>query len=97
MCKEVEKVLEKNTEVQPTCTVNMDGVDYTSDDFVCILSRDNGDASIFYNTDALTLGMAMKMVARSFVEAMKQLTEEERNSVCEVLNWHPEKEVASDE
>ena len=51
-----------------------------------IMAKENGDASIFYNTDALTLGMAMKMVAKSFVEAMHQLSEEERESVQEVLN-----------
>lgn len=85
MCKEVEKVLAEGTGMDPRCEVVMDGVGHVSDDFVAILSRDNGDASIFYNTDALTLGMAMKMVAKSFVEAMHQLSEEERQSVQEVL------------
>lgn len=79
----IEKVLNETT--QTLCTVTMDGVEHTSDDFVAILSRENGDASIFYNTDALTLGMAMKMVAKSFVDAMHQLTEEERQSIQEVL------------
>lgn len=85
MCKEVEKVLEQGTEVQPTCTINMDGNEHVSDDFVAILTRENGDASLFYNTDALTLGMAMKMVAKAFVDAMHQLTEDERQSIQEVL------------
>lgn len=85
MCKEVEKVLEQGVEAQPTCTISMDGKEHTSDDFVAILSRENGDASLFYNTDALTLGMSMKMVAKAFVDAMHQLTEEERQSIQEVL------------
>lgn len=72
-------------EKEPICTVTMDDKEHTSDDFVAILSRDNGDASLFYNTDALTLGMAMKMVAKAFVESMHQLTEEERQSIQEVL------------
>ena len=42
-----------------SCTVEMDGKTTTSDDFVAILSKDNSDASRFYCTDALTLGMAM--------------------------------------
>ena len=67
------------------CTVVMDGNEHTSDDFVCILTREAGDASIFYNTDALTLGMAMKMVAVQFVKAMSELTEEERTQVQEIL------------
>ena len=68
-----------------TCTVEMDGKATTSDDFVAILSKENGDASIFYNTDALTLGMAMKMVARAFVECMDKCPEKEREEITEIL------------
>ena len=68
-----------------SCTVEMDGKSTTSDDFVAILSKENGDASIFYNTDALTLGMAMKMVARAFVECMDACTEQEREEITEIL------------
>lgn len=85
MSKTVEEVLKEATEMPVSCTVTMDGEQHTSDDFVCILTRENGDASIFYNTDALTLGMAMKMVSRSFVEAMSQLSEEERMQVSSIL------------
>lgn len=67
------------------CTVEMDGKVTKSDDFVAILSKENGDASIFYNTDALTLGMAMKMVARAFVECMDQCSAEERAEITDVL------------
>lgn len=68
-----------------SCTVEMDGKTTTSDDFVAILSKENGDASIFYNTDALTLGMAMKMVARAFVECMDKCPEREREEITEIL------------
>lgn len=85
MCKEIEKVLKESTPDVTVCTVVMDGKEHASDDFVCVLSRDTGDASIFYNTDALTLGMAMKMVAKAFVEAMGQLPEEERTEVSAIL------------
>ena len=68
-----------------TCTVEMDGKTTTSNDFVAILSKENGDASIFYNTDALTLGMAMKMVARAFVECMDKCPEKEREEITEIL------------
>lgn len=83
--EKVEAVLKEGTEMPVLCTVTMDGEVHESDDFVCIMARENGDASIFYNTDALTLGMAMKMVAKSFVEAMAELSEEERTSISEVL------------
>ena len=85
MCKKVEAVLAEGITMDPRCEVTMDGTTHVSDDFVCVMARENGDASIFYNTDALTLGMSMKMVAKSFVEAMHQLTEEERQSIQEVL------------
>ena len=68
-----------------TCTVEMDGKTTISDDFVAILSKENGDASIFYNTDALTLGMAMKMVARACVECMDKCPEKEREEITKIL------------
>lgn len=77
--------MNNNTANAILCTVQMDGKTTTSDDFVAILSKENGDASIFYNTDALTLGMAMKMVARAFVECMNDCTEQERHEITEVL------------
>ena len=73
------------TDNKISCTVEMDGKTTTSDDFVAILSKENGDASIFYNTDALTLGMAMKMVARAFVECMDKCSEKEREEITEIL------------
>lgn len=73
------------TDNKISCTVEMDGKTTTSDDFVAILSKENGDASIFYNTDALTLGMAMKMVARAFVECMDKCPEKERGEITEIL------------
>lgn len=84
MCKEVEKVLRESTN-EPACTVVMDGETHQSNDFVCVMARESGDTSIFYNTDALTLGMSMKMVAKSFVECMGQLNEEEQAMVSEIL------------
>lgn len=81
----VENVLTE-ADTQPiVCEVTMEGKTHASEDFVAILSRDNGDASIFYNTDALTLGMSMKMVAKAFVDTMAQLSEEERAEIQEVL------------
>ena len=68
-----------------SCTVEMDGKTTTSDDFVAILSKENGDAHIFYATDALTLGMAMRMVTRAFVECMNECTEQERAEIAEIL------------
>ena len=68
-----------------TCTVRMDGNLHESQDFVTILSKENGDASIFYNTDALTLGMAMKMVAKEFVTCVSQCTLAEQQEIQAIL------------
>ena len=101
MCKKVEGVLAEGTTMDPRCEVVMDGKGYVSDDFVAILAKENGDASIYYNTDALTLGMAMKMVAKHFVESMAMLSDEERESVEQILGdafMSPKQEVvAADE
>lgn len=67
------------------CAVTMDGVTNTSEDFVAILSQENGDASIYYNTDALTLGMSLKLIAKEFVRCMNQCNEEERNEITAIL------------
>lgn len=85
MCKEVEKVLKETAKNEPLCMVIMEEEPVQSNDFVCVMARENGDASIFYNTDAITLGMAMKMVAKAFVDAMGQLSEEERTMVSDIL------------
>ena len=68
-----------------TCTVRMDGNLHESQDFVTILSKENGDASIFYNTDALTLGMAMKMVAKEFVTCVSNCTLAEQQEIQAIL------------
>jgi hypothetical protein len=67
------------------CTVNMDGNEYQSEDFVAVLAKDNGDASLFYQTDALTLGMAMKMVAKAFIVEMNELPDEQRSEIEDIL------------
>lgn len=94
MCDKVEAVLKEATTIN--CTVVMDGEENTSDDFICIMCKENGDTSLYYNTDAITLGMGMKMIARAFVESMARLTEEEREAVSSVLgnDFNPDVEVA---
>lgn len=67
------------------CVVIMDKKKHSTNDFVAVLTKENGDASIFYNTDALTLGMAFKMIARAFVDCMNNCTEEEREEISDIL------------
>jgi len=68
-----------------TCTVRMDGTLYESDDFVAILSKKDGDISIFYNTDALTLGIAFKLVATEFVKCVEQCSPSEQQEIEAIL------------
>lgn len=67
------------------CAVQMDGREHQSEDFVAILSKNNGDASLFYQTDALTLGMALKMVAKAFITEMNELPEDQRDEIENIL------------
>lgn len=68
-----------------TCKIIMDEEVHESGDFVAVLAKDNGDAAMFYCTDALTLGMAMKMVAKAFITEMNNLNDEERAQIEDIL------------
>lgn len=72
-------------EDQTHCTVVMDGNVYSSDEFVAILAKEDGNHSMFYRTDPLTLGIAIKMLTERFDAEMATCTEEERREICEVL------------
>lgn len=68
-----------------TCTVRMDGQLHESRDFVTVIGRESGDASIFYNTDALTLGMAVKMIAVEYVKCIGNCTPEDQQAIESIL------------
>lgn len=67
------------------CIVRMDGAIHESQDYVAVLARPNGDASLFYNTDALTLGMSMKLIIKAFIECVSQCTLEEQKEIEQIL------------
>lgn len=80
----------KNTEntqehVPYECTVKMDSEVVTTNDFVCVFCKKNGDVSICYNTDALTLGMAFRMVGTAFLRAMSTLSPEEQKQIMDIV------------
>lgn len=68
-----------------SCTVRMDGELHESHDFVAILAKKNGDTSIYYNTDALTLGMAVKLTAKQFVEQVSKCSPEDQLQIQGIL------------
>ena len=73
------------TEETTLCTVEMDGIVTKSSDFVAVLSKENGNTSIIYNTDALTIGMALRLVALEFTRCLSECSEEERETIKAVL------------
>jgi hypothetical protein len=70
---------------QPVCSVMMDGDVHVSDDFIAILSDETGKTSIMYNTDAMTLGMAIKLIAHAYLERVRELSEDEQSSIVAIL------------
>jgi len=81
------KATNENFAVQeePTCTVCMDGECVTTNDFVAIVVKDNWDTMLVFNTDALTLGMGLRLLTKTFAEAMAASSEEEREEVRRIL------------
>lgn len=77
--------VEEATNMPTRCEVTMDGKGFVSDDFIAILCKEDGGAAFYYNTDALTLGMAVKMVSKAFVDTMHTLSEEEQCEVTAIL------------
>ena len=78
-------MVNKVVNLPDNCIVRMDGALYESDDFVAILSKKDGDTSIFYSTDALTLGIAFKLVAKEFVKCVEQCSPSEQQEIEAIL------------
>ena len=74
-------------ELPDICSVRVEGKPYSSTDFVAVLADETGDAAVLYNTDAMTLGMALKLISKEFIECLSQCTEEERREVRAILGY----------
>lgn len=68
------------------CTVRLEDELVQSDDFVAILAKEDGDVTIYYNTDALTLGLAFKLVLREFITCLHKCSEEEQELILDTLD-----------
>lgn len=89
--------MEKLVRLPDECTVRMDEELCSSNDFVAVLTGENGDASLYYQTDALTLGMSLRLIAKAFVECMNNCTQEERDAITAILGDSLIEEVPSEE
>ena len=68
------------------CSVRLENELTQSDDFVAILAKEDGDVIIYYNTDALTLGIAFKLVLREFITCLYNCSEEEQELILDTLD-----------
>jgi len=71
--------------VKQMCTIERDGEIISSESYVAIIPEESGDAHIYYNADALTVGMAMQLCMRVFQELLSNLSEDEQAEINEVL------------
>lgn len=62
-----------------------DGTKEVSDNFIAIINRPDGTSGIFYNTDALSMGMGIKMMCRAYMDCISQCTPEEQKQVTKML------------
>lgn len=67
------------------CIVQMDDDVTQSLDFIALLARDDGDLSMYYHTDALTLGMSLKLITSAFINEMSKLDKEEKKMIVDIL------------
>lgn len=61
------------------CTAQLDGITHESEEFVAVLAKEDGDASIVYNADVLTLAIASRLISNALVDSINQLTAEEKD------------------
>lgn len=67
------------------CKVQFEGKEFESNDFVCVMADNEKGAVMHYHTDALTLGMAVQMIALAYKEELAKLPEEEQKMVTDAL------------
>ena len=69
-----------------SCMVMMDGEVLQSNDFVALFPKETGGMSIMYHTDVLTLGFAVKVLLREYVEALSNESAENAEEVGKLLS-----------
>lgn len=70
---------------EPLCTIEMDGTVTKSNDFVAVIVKEDDTHSISYNTDALTLGLAFRLLAATYAECLNNCSPEEREQIKAIL------------
>lgn len=88
-----EQAVEDVMGFEPTCTVMMDDTFECTDDFVAVLKMDGERMALRYNTDTLSLGFAVKLLAKEYFEQLQTLDEQDRAEVENIIGEMTLKEV----
>lgn len=88
----VEEVLR---EPEPSCMVMMDDTMESTNDFVAVLAKDDGGVALRYNTDALTMGMAAKILNERYHRMLDELDEEIQAEIKDVVRTTSMEESAN--
>lgn len=67
------------------CVVEHSGTREESDDYIAVLCSKDGAHSLWYNTDALSLGIAYKMLLNAFNDELKKCSDEDAKEVISIL------------
>ena len=67
------------------CAVSMNGATKMSNDYIAVLSYGEGRHDIYYETDVLTIGIALKMLAKAYVREIQKLNKDDREAVEQLL------------
>lgn len=68
------------------CTVTMDNTVSTFTDFVAVgYDAKSGKTTFLQNTDAVTLGMASKMIMKAFMDAYNALDKKDKLNIDSIL------------
>lgn len=95
--QQVDKVFKVDAafNFEPTCTVMMDDTYESSDDFVAVLHMNDGRTALRYNTDTLSLGLAIKVLAKEYFDQLSKLNEADRTEVEAIIGDVTHKEATN--
>lgn len=80
-----DQPVEDVMKAESMCTVAMNGEIIGSSDFIAVINTPDGGTHLLYDTDPITLGQAIQMLANRFEEVMDSYPEETRREIREVL------------
>ena len=81
---------------EPMCNVLMDDTYETTDDFVAVLKMDGERTALRYNTDTLSLGFAVKLLAREYFDQLSALNDKDREDVERIIGEVTLKETTNE-